>query len=138
LLLDEPTNGLDIPSKRQFRRAVAASISENQSILISTHQVRDMENLIDPIIVLDSGQIVFFHELAEVSEKLAVTVDTEPPTGDDVVYVEKGIGGYTVMRQSEKAGSSIDLELLFNAVVDPNSRVSSVLSQSSSGGVTHE
>ena len=62
LILDEPTNGLDIPSKSQFRKIVASAIHEERSFIISTHQIRDMENLIDPIIILDEGKIVFFQD----------------------------------------------------------------------------
>ena len=52
LFMDEPTNGLDIPSKAQFRKALMKYTSEDAIILISTHQVRDLENIIDPIIIL--------------------------------------------------------------------------------------
>src|SRR6476659_3515198 len=41
LLLDEPTNGLDIPSKKRFRKLIASVMSDDRTILISTHQVRD-------------------------------------------------------------------------------------------------
>ena len=58
-LLDEPTNGLDIPSKSQFRRVLASALADDRIIIISTHQVRDMENLIDDIIILEDGKIVF-------------------------------------------------------------------------------
>ncbi len=123
LLLDEPTNGLDIPSKRQFRRAVAASITERQVFLISTHQVRDMENLIDPVIVLEGGKIVFFHDLDYVTSRLSVSVEPSMPDDPDVVYTEKSLGGYTVIRSSRSNNANIDLELLFNAIVDPDSRL---------------
>ena len=127
LLLDEPTNGLDIPSKRQFRRAVAASLTDEQVFLISTHQVRDMENLIDPIIVLDQGRIVFSRQIDDVAGRLSVSVEPAAPTGPDVVYTEKSLGGYTVLRVRPSNNASIDLELLFNAIVDPDSRLTSAI-----------
>ena len=52
LLMDEPTNGLDIPSKATFRRLVASLIDDNQTVIISTHQVRDLESLIDTVLIL--------------------------------------------------------------------------------------
>ena len=56
--LDEPTNGLDIPSKAQFRKAVTKYTSEDSTLIISTHQVRDLENIIDPIIILDNQAVL--------------------------------------------------------------------------------
>ncbi len=127
LLLDEPTNGLDIPSKRQFRRAVAASITEDQVFMISTHQVRDMENLIDPVIVLEGGKIVFFRDLDYVASNFSVSVETDRASDPEVVYTEKSLGGYTVMRKNPSNNANIDLELLFNAIVDPDSQLLSAL-----------
>ena len=56
--LDEPTNGLDIPSKAQFRKAVTRYTAEDSTLIISTHQVRDLENIIDPIIILDNQAVL--------------------------------------------------------------------------------
>ena len=70
LLMDEPTNGLDIPSKAQFRKAVMKYTREDSVILISTHQVRDLENIIDPIIILDRQEVLLNATIAEISEKL--------------------------------------------------------------------
>ena len=120
ILLDEPTNGLDIPSKGQFRRLIASALTEDQTFLISTHQVRDMANLIDPIIILDNGSILFNRSLEQVQEQVSIHVQREKPT--DALYSEKGLGGYSVInRRSESIDSEIDLELLFNAVVEKNS-----------------
>jgi ABC-2 type transport system ATP-binding protein len=124
LLLDEPTNGLDIPSKSQFRRLLARSGGEEQAILISTHQVRDMENLIDPIIILDQGRIVFQQLLQEASRRLSTHLEREEPTGPGVLYAEKTLGGYVVVR--EKTGgeeTQMDLETLFNAVIAGGEKV---------------
>jgi len=79
LILDEPTNGLDIPTKSQFRKLLAGSMSDDRTFLISTHQVRDMENLIDPIIILEEGSIIFNASMAQVSSRLAVTLRSEIP-----------------------------------------------------------
>jgi ABC-2 type transport system ATP-binding protein len=73
LLMDEPTNGLDIPSKGQFRRLVAAAISDERCIVISTHQVRDLDSLIDSIIIMDKHKIV----LNQTTESLAHTLPSE-------------------------------------------------------------
>lgn len=59
LLLDEPTDGLDIPAKAAFRRMLVEACREDRVILVSTHQVRDLENLIDPVVVMDQGKVPF-------------------------------------------------------------------------------
>ncbi len=79
LILDEPTNGLDIPSKSQFRRTVASAMTENRTFIISTHQVRDMENLIDPIIILHNGRVVFHNSLEAVSAQYTSRLERTSP-----------------------------------------------------------
>jgi ABC-2 type transport system ATP-binding protein len=124
LLLDEPTNGLDIPSKSQFRRLLARSGGEEQAILISTHQVRDMENLIDPIIILDQGRIVFQQPLQEASRRLTANLEREEPHDPDVLYAEKTLGGYVVVRgKTGGEETQIDLETLFNTVIAGGEKV---------------
>lgn len=127
LILDEPTNGLDIPSKSQFRKVVASAIHEERSFIISTHQARDMENLIDPIIILDEGQIVFFEDYEQISKKLTVSkVKTLPPT-DQVVYSESNFSGYTVVEENRSdVESNMNLEILFNAVVNNTKKVQEI------------
>jgi ABC-2 type transport system ATP-binding protein len=124
LLLDEPTNGLDIPSKSQFRRLLARAGGAEQVILISTHQVRDMENLIDPIIVLDQGKIVFQQPMMEAARRLAARLEHQEPGDPGVLYSEKTLGGWVVVR--ENAGgeeTQLDLETLFNTVIAGGEKV---------------
>jgi ABC-2 type transport system ATP-binding protein len=124
LLLDEPTNGLDIPSKSQFRKLLARAGAEDQVILISTHQVRDMENLIDPIIILDDGHVIFQQPLQEASRRLAVSVERAEPSDGGALYVEKTLGGYVVVRPSAGAEeTNVDLEVLFNTVIASRDKV---------------
>lgn len=118
LILDEPTNGLDIPSKSQFRKLTAEAMTDERTFIISTHQVRDMENLIDPIIIIDEGTILFYHDIAEITEKLALTVQEDEPADSEALYWEKVPGGYAVVAPNRDGRESrIDLELLFNAAI---------------------
>lgn len=119
LILDEPTNGLDIPSKSQFRRTVAAAMTDERAFIISTHQVRDMEHLIDPIIVLHAGHIIFNNSLAEVSKVISMHLEQNEVSGPDVIYTEKVPGGYSIVRKhsGNTEEAAIDLEILFNAIV---------------------
>jgi len=119
LLLDEPTNGLDIPSKTIFRRLVASCIEDEQLVIISTHQVRDLENLIDSVLIMENKQILLNRRLDEISEKLFFRLINP---GDKVLYSESTLSG--LMGVGENTGNedtTVSLELLFQAVTQqPN------------------
>jgi ABC-2 type transport system ATP-binding protein len=117
LVLDEPTNGLDIPSKSIFRKVMASSLNEDQLVIISTHQVKDVENLIDKIIVIDHGKIIFHQSLWEISEKYAFTTSTNL-TGIGSLYHEIAPGGFKVMKPANGIQTEVDIELLFNAAIN--------------------
>jgi ABC-2 type transport system ATP-binding protein len=118
LLLDEPTNGLDIPSKSAFKRNIANILNNDRLIVISTHQVRDLENLIDSIIVLNEGKIIFNQTVTDISEKLSFKMNTEEITDDNTLYTEKTLGGYySLMKNKNGSSSKIDIELLFNGII---------------------
>lgn len=115
LLMDEPTNGLDIPSKAQFRKAVTRYTREDAVILISTHQVRDLENIIDPIIILDRQDVLLNASVAEVSEKLYFDYTSEK--NPDALYCEMIPGGnIQVYLNQTGEDSKVNLEALFNTV----------------------
>jgi ABC-2 type transport system ATP-binding protein len=117
LLLDEPTNGLDIPSKSQFRKLLARAGDAERTILISTHQVRDMENLIDPIIILDEGKIIFQQPMEQVTRRLSVHLEPVEPAPGTGLYADKVLGGYVVVSENKTGeDGQVDLEILFNAV----------------------
>ena len=115
LLMDEPTNGLDIPSKATFRRLVASLIDDNQTVIISTHQVRDLESLIDTVLILDQRQILLNKTLNEIGEKLYFG----PLLPEEkALYSEptpQGTIGVTAREDKEE--TAISLELLFNAAI---------------------
>lgn len=135
LLMDEPTNGLDIPSKSQFRKALARSTSGDQLVLISTHQVRDMENLIDPIIILDEGKVIFQESMEEASRRLAVGMEPVPPADAGAIYSDKTLGGYVVVRENTAgAESRVDLETLFNTVIASRDRVRAIFGHAAGKG----
>lgn len=118
LILDEPTNGLDIPSKSQFRKIMAASLDEEKIIIISTHQVRDLENLIDNVVVLEHGDIIFNRNMAEISEKLAFEYNLAGVPADEVLYTEDMQGRKAgIVKNIPGHDARVDLELLFNGVV---------------------
>ncbi len=133
MLLDEPTNGLDIPSKTQFRKAIASVITENNAIIISTHQVRDLETLIDPVIILDQGKIIFNQSMEDISNRLKVTHQTSPPDPGKTLFSEKTFEGYTVVTENhDQENSHMDMETLFNTVISNSVGISRIFED---GGV---
>jgi ABC-2 type transport system ATP-binding protein len=115
LVLDEPTNGLDIPSKAIFRRVMAGSLDEDQLVIISTHQVRDVENLIDRVLMLEKGKFIMQKNLYEISSRLRFATAASAE-GDNILYHEMVPGGYKVITPQAGGDSPVDIELLFNAI----------------------
>jgi ABC-2 type transport system ATP-binding protein len=132
LLLDEPTNGLDIPSKSIFRKLLAESINEEKVFLLSTHQARDVKNLIDSIIILEAGGVIFNQSLADTGDKLSLCFLQKEPNANDILYCEKTLGGYAVFAEKEKYSNDeneIDIEMLFNAVLEQKEKFAAFFSK---------
>ena len=118
LLMDEPTNGMDIPSKAQFRKLIASLATENRCIVISTHQVRDLENLIDVIVILDNHRIVFNQSVDAISEKFSFVSYNQTEVAGQFLYEETGaLGGKGITENLSGHPSRVDMELLFNGVI---------------------
>jgi len=115
LILDEPTNGLDIPSKGKFRKLVTEIMNENRTIILSTHQVRDLETLIDTIIVLENSEILLNNNVEAICEMLYFKIMSSIENRNDVLYSDFTPRGYSaIMKNTTNEDSKIDLETLFN------------------------
>lgn len=129
VLLDEPTNGLDIPSKAQFRKMTASALEDERIMLISTHQVRDLDSLIDSIIIMDAHQIVFNELCENITEKLLFSYGKENFQGEEVLYSEENLRGFdqvSINKTGEE--SKLDIELLFNTVLKNRQRIREIFS----------
>ena len=116
LLMDEPSNGLDIPSKSLLRRLIAENASDDQLIIISTHQVKDLENLIDPIIIMDKDGVILNASIEEISSKLTFGIEPEEDKG--ALYSQRDLRGYVTVRHNEYGVETpVDLEALFNCAL---------------------
>ena len=117
LLMDEPTNGLDIPSKSQFRKVIAQHMTEDRTLIISTHQVHDVESLLDHILILSPQKLLLNASVAEIQEKYTFEYRT-PDQMQDVLYAEPSLQGNAVVapRKADSPETQVNLELLFNAV----------------------
>ncbi len=118
LMSDEPTNGLDIPSKSMFRKIMASGLTEDRLFIISTHQVKDIEGIIDSIVILENGKIIFNQSLDTIGDKLCFKT-LKSLEEEDVLYSEKHLNTYeAVVRRSGGESTRINLELLFNSIVE--------------------
>lgn len=122
MVLDEPTNGLDIPSKSIFRKVLAGSLDEDQLVIISTHQVRDVENLIDRVLMLENGRFIMQKDLFDISSILHFTTASSAE-GENILYKEMVPGGYKVITPQTNGSSSVDIELLFNAISNGTEKI---------------
>jgi ABC-2 type transport system ATP-binding protein len=118
LLMDEPTNGLDILSKSQFRKVIAGSLDEGKCIIISTHQVKDLENLIDRVMIIDEGSILFDQRMDVISRKLDFRLSFDPEETAGALYSESSLKGNAIITlNAEGEDSRPDLEMLYKAIM---------------------
>lgn len=120
LLMDEPTNGLDIPSKSQFRKVIANNMTEDRTLIISTHQVHDVESLLDHIIIMNQSQLLLDASVSNICEKYTFEYRNPQEMDDTVLYAEPTLQGNAAIckRQKGKQETQMNLELLFNAVIN--------------------
>ena len=115
LIMDEPTNGLDIPSKSQFRKLVTTGMNDDKLILISTHQVRDISDILDHVTIIDQSRVLLNTSFADVMSKIAFRPLKE---GDQPLFVlQSPFGPLGAIRAQEGEETKVDLEMLFNAAL---------------------
>lgn len=118
LLMDEPTNGLDIPSKSLFRKAVANNMTDDRTLIVSTHQVHDVESLLDHILILDDSRLKLDASTADITDKYSFEFRQPSEMDDTVIYAEPSLQGNAVIarRTADSPETQLNLELFFNAV----------------------
>ncbi|MBP3253651.1 MAG: ABC transporter ATP-binding protein [Bacteroidales bacterium] len=116
LLMDEPTNGLDIPSKASFRKILRLAMMADKLAVISTHQARDLQNILDSIVILDDTHLLLNADDWQITEKLCFGIATGLENEDDILYSEPTVAGNQIVKVNKDAvQSNLDVELLFNA-----------------------
>lgn len=121
-LLDEPTNGLDITSRQALKRIISRSVDDENTLLISTHQAHDFENLLDHLIILGEGEILLNHSLDEISERLLFVRTVSLP--EDSLYSEQDLHGYfSILSNEEGEENTPDIELLYKAMLQEPERI---------------
>ena len=115
LIMDEPTNGLDIPSKSQFRKLVTTGMSDDKLMLISTHQVRDISDILDHVVIIDQSHVLLNTGIADVTSRIAFRPLRE---GDQPIFVlQSPFGPLGAVPASDGEETKVDLEMLFNAAL---------------------
>ena len=119
LLMDEPTNGLDIISKSQFRKVLVRSLNEDRCILISSHQVQDLTNLIDHIIILDNTKVVLQESMQVIGQKLTFKITADIQEAGAAFYAEPVLGGNSLVAiNHEGEEANVNLELFYKAIMN--------------------
>ena len=118
LVMDEPTNGLDIPSKSEFRRLIASNMTDDKTIIISTHQVRDIDSLLDHIVIIDGSQVLLNASSDEICRRLLFAEQPISEPTDGALFVQPSVAGNSViLPNAYDEESRLNLELLFNGVL---------------------
>lgn len=115
LLMDEPTNGLDIPGRESFRRLIASCMTDGRAIVISTHQVSDIDRLLDHVIILNDSGVLLNRPMSEIGARLKFMVSDTRELVDSALWSRPGIGGTAVIAVNDDGvESEVDLEMLFS------------------------
>lgn len=126
LLMDEPTNGLDIPSKSAFRRFIAREMNDERIFIISTHQVRDVSQILDHILIIEKSHVLFNRPVAEIQQRLRFIDTTDKELISDALYTVKGLGGASVVLPNESDEElEMNLELLFDFAINNPEKLNS-------------
>ena len=129
ILLDEPTNGLDIPSKSQFRKVILRAMSDETCVVISTHQVRDLHNLIDSVLILDNTNVLLNASNEEICNKITFGVSDLAQSREGFLYSEDDVMGVRFVKENtENEESELDIEMLFNAVLSNKAKFKELFS----------
>lgn len=118
LLMDEPTNGLDIPSKATFRQVVAKNLSDDTTLIISTHQVHDVEQLIDHVVILDRSRLLCDASVGEITQRYSFETRQANEMSNDVLYAEPSLQSNNVIvpHAANEPETQLNLEMFFSAV----------------------
>ena len=139
LIMDEPTNGMDIPSKSTFRKVVASAITDDKAFIISTHQVRDLQNVIDAVLVLDNGKILLNADINTICDRLTFKVlsadeYTKLSQQGKVLYSDDNIAGkVAVCTHLDDADDKFDMELLFCAAISAREKMHEIFTERENG-----
>ena len=127
MLMDEPTNGLDIPGKSQFRRLVAREMSDNRTIVISTHQVRDIDRCIEHVVIIDNSKVLLDESVARITSKLQFVENGTATDAQRAIYSQPSVMGYSIVVPNNGGDETeVNLETLFNATLGNRDKITEI------------
>ena len=130
LLMDEPSNGLDIPSKSQFRKVIASGMTDDKAVVISTHQVRDIDSLLDHVLIMDGSRLLLNESVASICDRLYFAEQGMNEPTDDALYVQPSVQGYSViLPNTYHEDSKLNLEVLFNATLAEREKIQQIFNR---------
>lgn len=131
LVMDEPSNGLDIPSKSQFRRVVASGMAEDKAVIISTHQVRDIDSLLDHVVIIDGSRTLLNQSVSDICSHLCFTELSSGELTGDELFTQPSVHGQSVILPNRlgEEESTLNLELLFNATLAHPEKIAQVFAE---------
>ena len=132
LIMDEPTNGLDIPGKSQFKKFIASGMDDERTVIISTHQVQDIEKLIEHVVIIEDSKILLDASAADICSNLYFVNGASSVDIERVLYVTQSFQGYNaLMKNDEKEETVMNLEILFNAVLENTDKIKAMFNNDS-------
>ena len=130
LLMDEPSNGLDIPSKSQFRKVIASGMTDDKAVVISTHQVRDIDSLLDHVLIMDGSRLLLNESVASICDRLYFAEQGMNEPTDDALYVQPSVQGNSViLPNTYHEDSKLNLEVLFNATLAERVKIQQIFNR---------
>ena len=130
LLMDEPSNGLDIPSKSQFRKVIASGMTDDKAVVISTHQVRDIDSLLDHVLIMDGSRLLLNESVASICDRLYFAEQGMNEPTDDALYVQPSVQGNSViLPNTYHEDSKLNLEVLFNATLAEREKIQQIFNR---------
>jgi ABC-2 type transport system ATP-binding protein len=93
LLLDEPTLGLDIAFRKEFFNTILGEFfDEDKTILISTHQAEEVEDLLQEVIFIDNGRILLHEDMENLKNRLRVVTLPADREAEIMAHAPKVVG----------------------------------------------
>jgi ABC-2 type transport system ATP-binding protein len=130
LVMDEPSNGLDIPSKSQFRKVIASGMNDDKSVIISTHQVRDIDSLLDHVVIIDGTRVLLNASVKTICDKVYFAEQGMNEPTDNALYVQPSVQGNSVIfPNAHNEETNLNLEVLFNAMLAEREKMQSMFNK---------
>ena len=102
-------------------------MSDNRTIVISTHQVRDIDRCIDHVVIIDHSNVLLDESVASITGKLRFVENGTAADADAAIYSQPSVMGYSlVLPNTGDDETELNLETLFNATLANSERITAI------------